>query len=85
MMMIRQIALLLIRLYQLVISPLIGPCCRYAPTCSEYTAQSVARFGVWRGSSLGLKRIARCHPWGQSGYDPPPTGDGPAAVLTEKE
>lgn len=65
----------LIRGYQLIASPLVGPRCRYLPTCSEYAAQAVARHGSLRGGWLALKRIARCHPWGGSGYDPVPGGD----------
>lgn len=65
----------LIRGYQLIASPLVGPRCRYLPTCSEYAAQAVSRHGSLRGGWLALKRIARCHPWGGSGYDPVPGGD----------
>lgn len=64
---------LLIRGYQLVISPLLGPRCRYLPTCSEYAAEAVLVHGVVRGGWLGLRRIARCHPWGGSGFDPVPS------------
>ena len=70
--MIRAAALLLIKLYQLVLSPLLRPSCRYLPTCSSYALTCVARFGAGRGSVLTLGRILRCHPWGGSGYDPPP-------------
>ncbi len=61
----------LIRLYQLALSPLIGRHCRFEPSCSEYMRQSVIEFGVIKGAALGLKRLARCHPWGGFGYDPP--------------
>jgi hypothetical protein len=64
---------LLIRGYQLVISPLSGPRCRYLPTCSEYAAEAVLVHGVVRGGWLSLRRIARCHPWGGSGFDPVPS------------
>jgi hypothetical protein len=67
-----RIALIVIRLYQLLISPLLGPSCRFSPTCSQYTAISISRFGLARGLLLGFKRILRCHPWGATGYDPPP-------------
>ena len=62
----------LIRGYQLVLSPLIGPRCRHLPTCSEYTAEAIARYGVCRGGWLAVRRVVRCHPWGTSGYDPVP-------------
>lgn len=65
----------LIRAYQWVVSPIMGPRCRYLPTCSEYAAEAVARHGSLRGGWLAVKRIGRCHPWGGSGYDPVP-GDG---------
>ena len=61
-----------IRVYQLTLSGLIGRQCRYLPTCSAYTDEAIARHGVWAGSWMGGARICRCHPWGGSGYDPPP-------------
>ena len=63
---------LLIRFYQLVISPWLGPKCRYTPTCSQYALEAIQKYGPIKGVLLGLKRIARCHPWGGSGYDPLP-------------
>lgn len=62
----------LIRLYQLVISPLFVPSCRYQPSCSRYAADAVGRFGMVRGGRLALLRLLSCHPWGGSGYDPVP-------------
>ncbi len=62
----------LVRGYQLLLSPISGPCCRHLPTCSEYTTEAIARHGVCRGSWLAVRRIARCNPWGTSGYDPVP-------------
>ena len=62
----------LIGLYRLLLSPLLGPACRFEPSCSRYTAQCVERFGAARGLWLGARRIARCHPWHPGGYDPPP-------------
>ncbi len=62
----------LIRLYQLTLSPLIGPVCRYSPTCSHYATEAIDRHGAWRGGWLALARLSRCHPWGSSGFDPVP-------------
>lgn len=64
--------LLPIRFYRAYISPLKPPVCRYTPTCSEYAVIALKRYGVLKGSWLAIKRIARCHPWGGSGYDPVP-------------
>ncbi|MEZ6047041.1 MAG: membrane protein insertion efficiency factor YidD [Planctomycetaceae bacterium] len=61
----------LIRLYQLCISPLIGPSCRFQPTCSEYAIQALKKYGVFKGSYKSIKRILSCHPWHPGGYDPP--------------
>jgi uncharacterized protein len=61
-----------IRAYQVFVSPLLLPSCRFLPSCSEYAAEAIERHGAWRGSILALRRLARCHPWGGSGYDPVP-------------
>lgn len=63
---------LLIRFYQIAISPLFPGCCRYMPTCSQYSLIAVRRYGLVKGSWLTLKRILRCRPGGSSGYDPVP-------------
>jgi uncharacterized protein len=60
----------LINIYKYLISPLLGNNCRFLPTCSEYTKESIIKFGLVNGVWLGLKRIVRCHPWGKSGHDP---------------
>ena len=65
--------LLLIRGYQLIISPLLGSNCRFMPTCSEYAMESLRSHGLIKGSYLTIKRIGKCHPWGGHGYDPIPT------------
>lgn len=61
-----------VRFYQVAISPLLGPSCRYDPTCSHYMIGAIKEWGVIKGLWLGLKRIASCHPWGGHGYDPVP-------------
>jgi putative membrane protein insertion efficiency factor len=70
--MIRAALLFLIRLYQMTLSRLIGPSCRFEPSCSNYAAICIERFGALRGSWLGIKRIGRCHPFNPGGFDPPP-------------
>jgi putative membrane protein insertion efficiency factor len=64
--------IVLIRIYQWVISPWLGPKCRFMPTCSHYAAEALQKHGVWKGLGLAIKRISRCHPWRSSGYDPVP-------------
>lgn len=61
-----------IRIYQVVISPLLGPRCRFYPTCSHYALKALSEHGAYRGSSLSLRRLGRCRPWGGQGYDPVP-------------
>ncbi|MEH6408608.1 MAG: membrane protein insertion efficiency factor YidD [Leeuwenhoekiella sp.] len=63
---------LLIRIYQRLISPLLPSSCRYSPTCSQYSVEALQQHGLFRGSWLAIKRIASCNPWGGSGYDPVP-------------
>ena len=62
----------LIKVYQLVISPLTGPSCRYTPTCSQYGIEALQKYGLIKGLWLTVKRIARCNPWGGHGHDPVP-------------
>jgi len=64
--------ILLIKFYQFVISPAIGPKCRYTPTCSHYALEAINKYGVLKGMWLAIKRIGRCHPWGGHGHDPVP-------------
>ena len=72
----------LVRGYQLLISPLLGPSCRFRPTCSAYAITSLDRFGVLRGGWLAAKRIGRCHPWNPGGFDPVPETLPPKSART---
>ena len=62
----------IVKLYQLIISPWLGPSCRYIPTCSQYAIEALKKYGPFKGLWLTLKRIAKCHPWGGHGHDPVP-------------
>ena len=64
--------IVLIRFYQYVISPILGPKCRYTPTCSHYALEALQKHGPVKGLWLAIKRISSCHPWGGHGYDPVP-------------
>jgi uncharacterized protein len=70
--MLKKIFIFPIRVYQWTISPLLGANCRHVPSCSHYTVEAIQEWGVLKGIWLGMKRIARCHPWGTHGYDPVP-------------
>ena len=61
-----------IKLYQVLISPILGPNCRYHPTCSQYSIEAINKHGPFKGTWLAIKRISSCHPWGGSGHDPVP-------------
>lgn len=67
-----RLLVLLIRGYQVALSPMLGRRCRFAPTCSEYARRAVVEHGAVRGSALALARLGRCHPFHRGGYDPPP-------------
>ncbi len=69
---LRKAFLLPVYFYRVFISPLTPPSCRYTPTCSQYMVEAVLKYGIFKGTWLGIKRILRCHPWGGSGYDPVP-------------
>lgn len=69
---LKLVFLLIIKIYQLFISPFTPPSCRYTPTCSAYSAEAIKKYGAIKGGWLALKRILSCNPWGGSGYDPVP-------------
>ncbi|MBP9477722.1 MAG: membrane protein insertion efficiency factor YidD [Sebaldella sp.] len=66
----RKIPILLIKFYQKAISPFLGRRCRFYPTCSEYTKQAIEKYGLFKGTYLGVRRILKCHPFHKGGYDP---------------
>ena len=70
--MFRRLLSICIRFYQAVISPHVGDCCRFEPSCSDYCLQAIEQHGAFRGLFLGIKRLLRCHPFGTAGYDPVP-------------
>ena len=70
--MLKQALLRLIRGYQIAISPMLGPHCRFHPTCSEYAAEAIQRYGALRGGWLAVRRLTRCHPFHPGGLDPVP-------------
>lgn len=70
----------LIRAYQVLLSPVLPGACRFYPTCSDYARQSIGRFGVMRGGWLAVRRIGRCHPWADCGFDPVPEAPGGAGM-----
>ena len=70
--MMKRVLIALVRVYQALLSPLLGPRCRFLPSCSEYACECLEVHGTARGSWLALRRLARCHPFGKSGFDPVP-------------
>jgi putative membrane protein insertion efficiency factor len=68
----RALIRILIRAYQLTLSPLLGARCRFYPSCSHYALEAIERHGLWRGSWLSVRRVARCHPFCHGGFDPVP-------------
>ena len=68
----RHLVLGAIRVYQLTVSPYIPRACRHVPSCSQYMAESITKYGVWKGSIIGTRRLLRCQPLGKGGYDPVP-------------
>lgn len=69
---VRALLLFALAVYRVAVSPLVGPACRFAPSCSRYASKAVRRHGAWRGGWLALRRLAHCHPWHAGGYDPVP-------------
>ena len=72
-----------VRVYQYAISPVLGPRCRYQPTCSDYASEALGTHGAIAGGWLALKRFGRCHPWGGHGYDPVPRAKAPCCAMHE--
>jgi len=69
---VRTLLILFVRAYQVTLSPLFSGCCRFEPSCSNYMIEALQRHGVFKGLYLGIRRLLRCHPFGDSGYDPVP-------------
>ena len=69
---IQSFIIFIIRLYQIILSPFLGPQCRHMPSCSQYTIEAIKEWGVIKGGWLSIKRITRCNPWGTHGHDPVP-------------
>ena len=84
-----KLLILLIRSYQLVLSPFVGGACRFQPSCSAYAVEAIATHGAWRGSLLAARRLASCHPLGRAGFDPVPAAHsstlGPRTSNLETE
>lgn len=79
----QRVAIAVIRWYQRYVSPRTPPTCRFTPTCSEYAAQAIRRYGVLHGIWLGTLRILRCNPWCPGGYDPVPGAESDDATPTD--
>ena len=72
---LKRLLILPVRIYQMILSPLMPARCRYSPTCSQYMIEAINEWGPLRGLIMGLKRVASCHPWGGHGHDPVPKRD----------
>jgi hypothetical protein len=79
----KTVVLSVLRAYQWAISPMFLPTCRYIPTCSEYAAEAIDRFGVLRGTGMAIARVLRCHPFAKGGYDPVVSEPAPGARPSE--
>lgn len=73
-----RVIILIVRFYQAAISPWLGRSCRFEPSCSSYMTEAVREWGAVKGGWMGIKRVARCHPWGGSGFDPVPEREDPS-------
>jgi putative membrane protein insertion efficiency factor len=69
---VRSVFVVLIRGYQVIVSPILPPACRFSPTCSQYAIEAIAKYGVIRGIVMGMRRLLKCHPFHHGGYDPVP-------------
>jgi len=78
----RNVCVLILRVYRAVISPLYGDVCRYYPSCSSYAMQSIQHYGVFRGTWMGTRRLARCHPWAEGGIDDVPLREHEHIAMT---
>ena len=81
----RRLVLGLIRLYQLLLSPLLGANCRFEPTCSVYATEAIKRYGVIKGGYLSFRRLIKCHPFHEGGYDPVPKRDEEIKPKSNKD
>ena len=81
----KHLLIALVRLYQLTLSPIFPPCCRFTPTCSHYALEAIEVHGPWRGAWLALRRILRCHPFHPGGFDPVVAPDAPILNCKERD
>lgn len=77
----RELLIFLVKAYRWLISPMVGPTCRFYPSCSAYSLEALQRFGALKGSWLTVRRIGRCHPWNPGGFDPVPADDARGNCL----